>query len=52
MNKSNSRRDFIKASSLLAIGFSLPSLGGGIHKMETANAALGLELSPYIVISF
>ena len=52
MNQST-RRDFIKASSLLAIGFSLPSWGGsnnGIHKIEAANAALGLELSPYVVI--
>ena len=48
--ENNSRRDFLKFGSLLAIGFSLPSLGGGIHKMEVANAALGLELSPYIVI--
>ena len=51
--KNNSRRDFIKASSLLVIGFSLPSWGGSnneIHKIEATNAALGLELSPYIVI--
>jgi isoquinoline 1-oxidoreductase beta subunit len=48
--ENNSRRDFLKFGSLLAIGFSLPSLGGGIHKMEVANATLGLELSPYIVI--
>ena len=51
--KNNSRRDFIKASSLLAIGFSLPSWGGSnseIHKIEATNAALGLELSPYVVI--
>ncbi|MEY4538413.1 MAG: hypothetical protein RLZZ306_170, partial [Bacteroidota bacterium] len=53
MKTNNSRRDFIKASSLLAIGFSLPSWGGsnnGIHKVKATNAALGLELSPYVVI--
>jgi isoquinoline 1-oxidoreductase subunit beta len=53
MNQPTNRRDFIKASSLLAIGFSLPSWGGAkneIRKIEVANAALGLELSPYIVI--
>jgi isoquinoline 1-oxidoreductase subunit beta len=53
MKTNNTRRDFIKASSLLAIGFSLPSWGGsnnGIHKVEATNAALGLELSPYVVI--
>ncbi len=52
MKTNNSRREFIKASSLLAIGFSLPSLGGAssIHKMKATNAALGLELSPYIVM--
>jgi isoquinoline 1-oxidoreductase subunit beta len=53
MKTNNSRREFIKASSLLAIGFSLPSWGGAkneIRKIEVANTALGLELSPYIVI--
>jgi isoquinoline 1-oxidoreductase subunit beta len=53
MKTNNSRREFIKASTLLAIGFSLPSLGGaknGIRKIEATNAALGLELSPYVVI--
>ncbi len=54
MKTNNSRRDFIKASSLLAIGFSLPSWGGAkseIHKLsDISNAALGLELSPYVVI--
>lgn len=54
MNTTPTRRDFIKASSLLAIGFSLPSWGGsnnGIHKLsDISNAALGLELSPYVVI--
>ena len=53
MKTNPTRRDFIKASSLLAIGFSLPSWGGannGIHKIEATNAALGLELSPYVVI--
>ena len=54
MKTNNSRRDFIKASSLLAIGFSLPSWGGAkseIRKLSNiSNAALGLELSPYIVI--
>jgi isoquinoline 1-oxidoreductase subunit beta len=53
MNTTPTRREFIKASSLLAIGFSLPSWGGaksGIRKIETTNAALGMELSPYVVI--
>lgn len=53
MNPNANRREFIKASSLLAIGFSLPSWGGANHevrKIEAANTALGLELSPYIVI--
>lgn len=57
MNQST-RREFIKASSLLAIGFSLPSWGGAkseIRKLSNiSNAALGLgpglELSPYVVI--
>jgi isoquinoline 1-oxidoreductase subunit beta len=56
--KNNSRREFIKASSLLAIGFSLPSFGrekNEIHKITNNNKAAlglgpGLELSPYIVI--
>ena len=52
--KNNSRRDFIKASSLLAIGFSLPSWGGSnseiLQLSNISNAALGFELSPYIVI--
>jgi isoquinoline 1-oxidoreductase subunit beta len=51
--ENNSRRDFLKFGSLLTIGFSLPSWGGinkGVHKVDVANAALGLELSPYIVI--
>lgn len=55
MIQSNSRRDFIKASSILAIGFSLPSFGNSktiVHKIDTANAnALGLELNPYILIN-
>jgi isoquinoline 1-oxidoreductase subunit beta len=55
MTQSNSRRDFIKATSLLAIGFSLPSFGNSktvVHKIDTANAnALGLELNPYILIN-
>jgi isoquinoline 1-oxidoreductase subunit beta len=54
MKTNNSRRDFIKASSLLAIGFSLPSWEGAkseIHKLsDISNATLGLELSPYVVI--
>ena len=54
MKTNNSRRDFIKASSLLAIGFSLPSWGGAkseIRKLsDISNATLGLELSPYVVI--
>ncbi len=54
MKTNPTRRDFIKASSLLAIGFSLPSWGGAkseIRKLsDISNAALGLELSPYIVI--
>ena len=53
--KNNSRRDFIKATSLLAIGFSLPSFGKTetiVHKIDTTNAAaLGLELNPYILIN-
>ena len=55
MTQSNSRRDFIKATSLLAIGFSLPSFGNPktvVHKIDVANAnALGLELNPYILIN-
>jgi isoquinoline 1-oxidoreductase subunit beta len=58
MKTSNSRREFIKASSLLAIGFSLPSWGGAKSEIrnisDISNAALGLgpglELSPYVVI--
>jgi isoquinoline 1-oxidoreductase subunit beta len=54
MKTNNSRREFIKASSLLAIGFSLPSWGGAkseiLQLSNISNAALGLELSPYIVI--
>lgn len=55
MKNNSSRRDFIKASSILAIGFSLPSFGNSktiVHKIDTANAnALGLELNPYILIN-
>ena len=55
MTQNNSRRDFIKASSILAIGFSLPSFGNSktiVHKIDTTNAnALGLELNPYILIN-
>lgn len=55
MKNTSSRRDFIKASSILAIGFSLPSIGNSktiVHKIDTANAnALGLELNPYILIN-
>jgi isoquinoline 1-oxidoreductase beta subunit len=54
MKTNPTRRDFIKASSLLAFGFSLPSWGGaknGILQLSNiSNAALGLELSPYVVI--
>jgi isoquinoline 1-oxidoreductase subunit beta len=54
MKTNNSRREFIKASSLLAIGFSLPSWGGTkseiLQLSNISNAALGLELSPYVVI--
>ena len=54
MKTNNSRREFIKASSLLAIGFSLPSWGGAkseiLQLSNISNAALGLELSPYVVI--
>ena len=54
MKTNNSRRDFIKASSLLAIGFSLPSWGSAnseiLQLSNISNAALGLELSPYVVI--
>jgi isoquinoline 1-oxidoreductase subunit beta len=55
MKNNSSRRDFIKATSLLAIGFSLPSFGNSktfVHKIDTTNAnALGLELNPYILIN-
>jgi len=55
MKNTSSRRDFIKASSILAIGFSLPSLANPktiVHKIDTTNAnALGLELNPYILIN-
>ncbi len=55
MKNTSSRRDFIKASSILAIGFSLPSFGNSktvVHKIDTASAnALGLELNPYILIN-
>ena len=54
MKTNPTRRDFIKASSLLAIGFSLPSWGGAkseiLQLSNISNASLGLELSPYIVI--
>ncbi|MBO9637410.1 MAG: xanthine dehydrogenase family protein molybdopterin-binding subunit [Siphonobacter aquaeclarae] len=49
-----SRRDFLKAGgsagALLALGFSLPAQAGDVvlHKIE--KTALGLELSPYILI--
>jgi isoquinoline 1-oxidoreductase subunit beta len=49
------RRDFIKATSFLAIGFSLPALGkgeGSVHKIDTSNlSTVGLELNPYILIN-
>jgi isoquinoline 1-oxidoreductase subunit beta len=55
MKQNNSRRDFIKATSLLAIGFSLPALGKGessVHKIDTTNlSTAGLELNPYILIN-
>ncbi len=55
MKNNSSRRDFIKATSLLAIGFSLPSFGNSktvVHKIDTLNTnALGLELNPYIMIN-
>jgi isoquinoline 1-oxidoreductase subunit beta len=47
------RRDFIKATSLLAIGFSLPSLGkdtSSVYKID-ALSTVGLELNPYILIN-
>ncbi|MDR6562753.1 MULTISPECIES: molybdopterin cofactor-binding domain-containing protein [unclassified Arcicella] len=53
MTQNNSRRDFIKASTILAIGFSFSSLGKAenIHKIDTTTAALGIELDPYILIN-
>ncbi|MET3126765.1 isoquinoline 1-oxidoreductase beta subunit [Arcicella rosea] len=54
MTQQNSRRDFIKASTMLAIGFSLPSIGKAesLHKIDTSSAsALGIELNPYILIN-
>jgi isoquinoline 1-oxidoreductase subunit beta len=55
MKANSTRRDFIKVSSLLAIGFSFPSLANEkvvIHKIDVGNInALGLELNPYILIN-
>lgn len=53
MTQNNSRREFIKASTLLAIGFTLPSVGkaASIHKVDTSASALGIELNPYILIN-
>lgn len=60
MIQNNSRRDFIKATSLLAIGFSLSpfdkiALGKGessVYKIDTTNlSTVGLELNPYILIN-
>lgn len=47
------RRDFLKATSLLAIGFSLPTIGkanSSVYKIDTLSTA-GLELNPYILIN-
>ncbi|MEA5141781.1 xanthine dehydrogenase family protein molybdopterin-binding subunit [Arcicella rigui] len=53
MTQNNSRREFIKASTFLAIGFSLPSFGKavGLHKIDSTATALGIELNPYILIN-
>ena len=45
------RRNFLKSTGLLAIGFSLPNFGTGKGLEQLTAEAIDLELSPYILIT-
>ena len=46
------RRDFLKLGGVLAIGFTVPSfLKGSSNLFKMEASALGLELSPYVLIT-
>lgn len=45
------RRNFLKSTGLLAIGFSLPNFGTGKGLEQLTAEAVDLELSPYILIT-
>ena len=45
------RRNFLKSTGILAIGFSLPTLGKANNLTQLTAEAVDLELSPYILIT-
>ena len=45
------RRNFLKSTGILAIGFSLPHLGATNGLTQLSAEAVDLELSPYILIT-
>jgi isoquinoline 1-oxidoreductase subunit beta len=49
--QSINRRNFLKSTGLLAIGFSLPNLGKAEGLTMLSAEAVDLELSPYILIT-
>ena len=51
MTANINRRNFLKSTGLLAIGFSLPTLGKANSLTQLTAEAVDLELSPYILIT-
>ncbi len=49
--QSINRRNFLKSTGLLAIGFSLPNLGKAEGLSKLSAEAVDLELSPYVLIT-
>lgn len=49
--QSINRRNFLKSTGLLAIGFTLPSFGKNRELTQLTAEAVDLELSPYILIT-
>ena len=45
------RRNFLKSTGLLAIGFSLPNFGEAKNLSKLTAEAVDLELSPYVLIT-
>ncbi len=45
------RRNFLKSTGLLAIGFSLPNFGEAKNLSKLTAEAIDLELSPYVLIT-